>query len=314
MIYIYFVQNVLVIGSNGFVGDHIVQTILYSETCMVVGMDLADCSITEHKNYTYYKGNILEDNVINEILKKQRIDVIIYAVGLYGKYNCETIVKTNSITILELLNQLVTKKHIKLFVLSSSSIYGQKTLDELPVNETSQLTPDNSYGYSKLFLEQLCTYYTNKHRLNITIIRPSNFIGPGIREDLVIGKIINQIKEKIENDNIEITLYNKTSKRDFIAINHFSNIIIELLQKDNLPHIINVGSGIALSIENIVNTISEQINRKIEIKTLFEEPEIDKASHYLNVNKLLKVLDTSKDTFNKIADQELKLCFNEIFK
>ncbi|UWU89967.1 NAD-dependent epimerase/dehydratase family protein [Bradyrhizobium sp. CB1015] len=101
-----------------------------------------------------------------------------------------------------------SKKLRGLLFFSSSEIYGDPSADNIPTDEeyrgnVSCIGPRACYDESKRFGETMCYLFSKEHGIPITIARPFNNYGPGMRTDdrRVPADFAKCV---IENRNIEI--------------------------------------------------------------------------------------------------------------
>jgi UDP-glucuronate decarboxylase len=106
----------------------------------------------------------------------------------YRRYPLETI-DANIWGLRQLLEFYKESKTLRGFLFfSSSEIYGDPTTDAIPTNEEYRgnvacLGPRACYDESKRFGETLCYVFAKIHEMPITIARPFNNYGPGMRLD-----------------------------------------------------------------------------------------------------------------------------------
>ena len=109
----------------------------------------------------------------------------------------------------QLLDFYVDKKSFKSFLFfSSSEIYGDPDKKNIPTGENykgnvSCLGPRACYDESKRFGETICFVYANQFSMPISIVRPFNNYGPGMRinDKRLPADFANQV---LNNKNIEI--------------------------------------------------------------------------------------------------------------
>lgn len=136
-----------------------------------------------------HKFNVITDNIA-EVPGAEEADYIYHMASIaspifYRKYPIETL--DANIWGLRSLLDFYCKKDIKgLVFYSSSEIYGDPTPENIPTPETYRGNvdcqgPRACYDESKRFGETMCYLFHQKHHMPITIIRPFNNYGPGMR-------------------------------------------------------------------------------------------------------------------------------------
>ena len=95
-------------------------------------------------------------------------------------------------------------KKSKVLFFSSSEIYGDPDIREIPIKETyrgyvNTMGPRACYDEGKRLGETLCYIYNQKYKLHTNIVRPFNIYGPGMQEKdyRVLPNFASLIKRKI---------------------------------------------------------------------------------------------------------------------
>lgn len=196
----------------------------------------------------------------------------------YRKYPIDTI-KVNVlglINILDLINSSM-KKPKSIIFMSSSEVYGNPSLGNIPTKEdyngnVSFTGPRACYDESKRIGETICFNYFHKYKLPIKIIRPFNVFGPGqnLNDKRIIPDIIKGIKKR------KITLYSDGSpKRSFCYISDQIRGILNILINGKNGEAYNIGNDEMVSIRNV--TESFIANTKHHVKLEFK---INKDKNY----------------------------------
>ena len=198
-------MKVLLLGGGGFIGCHTVNKLLHATDYEVYCYDLCDDKIQDslgHRRFTYLHGDIRHDRTRVEQLIQDTdvvIDLIAYAnPALYVAMPLD-VVSLNFTENLRIVEYCV-KHQKRLIQFSTCEVYGKTVAsllhDQLPdrddpVHAVFQedttpfiLGPVNKhrwiYSCAKQLLERIIHAYGLEDRLQYTIIRPFNFIGPRI--------------------------------------------------------------------------------------------------------------------------------------
>ncbi len=176
-------SKLLVLGSEGFIGKHIVKLAL-KRSYEVSGIDIIDRFPI---GYRYEKLSLLGDD-LDKYLYHNKFDFVI---NCSGSGNVAFSIKhsltdfdlnTRSVKfILEAIRRNIPEA--KYIHLSSAAVYGMPEI--LPVKETAKLKPISPYGYHKLMSEIICEEYNVLHGISISIVRPFSVYGPGLRKQLL---------------------------------------------------------------------------------------------------------------------------------
>ena len=258
-----FKEKVFITGINGFTGKHL-EKHLSEKGFQVYGSTLDETSVTNH-----FKCDILNEEALFDVLNKVKPHYVIHlaAISFVASKNQQNIYTVNVFGTINLLNAIekLDYRLNKILVASSATVYGNI---EGELNETMCPKPVNHYGNSKLVMENMIKPYFEK--LNIIITRPFNYTGVGQESHFLIPKILSHYKlgkEKIELGNIDVL-------REFNDVNFVIRSYTELMLSNTRSEIVNVCTGNAISISEILIAMSKIAGYtiKVEINPKFVRP------------------------------------------
>ena len=234
--------KILVTGSRGFIGKEVIKKLNKSDLVT----DSIDSKRIDLKN-------------IEEVMKLNKSDLVIHLGGKTKKgLVWEEYFNNNVLGTLNILEYCVIKK-IKTMIFVSSYIYGNPKY--LPINEEHPIQPHNLYTKSKYLAEQLCEFYAKNSDLNIIILRPFNIFGKTLPEGFLISNLLKSIQM-----NKKITIFNKDSKRDFLHIDDFVDIILKIKDYNFKFEIFNIGSGKSYSFNQVIEKIEKISIEKLDLE------------------------------------------------
>lgn len=145
--------------------------------------------LSDNGKVELHKFNVITDS-IEEIPGAEQADYIYHMASIaspifYRKYPIETL-DANIWGLRSLLDFYSTRPIKGLVFFSSSETYGDPTPDNIPTPETYRGNvdcqgPRACYDESKRFGETMCYLFHEKYGMPISIIRPFNNYGPGMR-------------------------------------------------------------------------------------------------------------------------------------
>lgn len=153
----------------------------------------------------------------------------------------------------------------KIIFASSAAVYGE--MNHKRAVESSVLVPINNYGFSKFVLERAHSYFCEQYKINLTIARISNPFGFSLKNKK--SKSFFDFLREAVVDNKPIPLVAGGSVyRDFIFIKDLTSALVKLIETDNLIPVINLGSGRAHSLIEVVNYANNFFNTPIKIDAM----------------------------------------------
>jgi UDP-glucose 4-epimerase len=291
----------LLIGGGGFIGSAITKQLLLNGSEVFV-FELPEANISRlesiKEKVKIYYGNLSQHNVIKNIIKENRITTVLHlASSLIPSstesqyYNDLENIVYPTIKLLPMFSDLGIKF---VFFSSGGAVYGKKSLGKF--SETDQLMPISHYGQSKLILEESIKFENRKSGLNYLIMRPSNPYGAGQSLYGKQGLIATCIYNIKHNQKIQIWGDGKVI-RDYIYIDDFVQIVISLINKSEGKQIYNIGSGIGSSVNDVLDFLKHNVDKKIEIEYL-ESRDIDASNIVLIISKLSMIVDFDYTSLN----------------
>lgn len=260
-------KKVLLIGGNGFIGSHLVDNLMANDIPVRVWDKRPEMFRQPLPEVEYLYEEIVNTNCLEEAING--CDTIIYLVHSTvpaNSLNSPGQELFDSVRPFVTLLQYVGKSSVEQFVYFSSggTVYGRPK--QLPVPEEHPLNPISPYGVAKVamekYLHMFCGLYNKKH----LVIRPSNPYGP--RQDYNGNQgVIPIFMNKILHDD-PITLWgNGAIKKDYIFVEDLARATVKLLLKGVVDQTFNIGSGIGLSLYELISQVEMVTGKKAAMIT-----------------------------------------------
>ena len=263
-------KKILVTGSEGFIGSHLVERLL-KEKANVTALvqynfknDIGNLKFLEKKYLKILKikfGDIRDANQIKNLINSNEIILNLAAlIGIPYSYNApNSYFETNTMGLMNILNNSKGKKIIHT---STSEVYG--TAKYTPIDENHSLFAQSPYAASKIAADQLAFSYYNSFQTNVTIIRPFNTFGPRQSNRAFIPTVINQLL----NENSIIKLGDLSTKRDLTFVSDTVDGYIKCINCNNrktIGKVFNLGTGFSISMKEIAEFLVLNINPNVKI-------------------------------------------------
>lgn len=181
----------------------------------------------------------------------------------------------------------------KLLFLGSSCIYPK--LAEQPLKEESLLSgylesTNEPYSIAKIAGLKLCENYYNQYGDCFISCMPTNLYGPNDNYDLynshVLPALIRKFHEAKVNGLEVVEVWGTGSPyREFLHVDDLADACVFLMNNYNDNQFINIGSGIELTIKDLVELISDIIGYTGEIYWNVDKPD-GTPRKLLDVSKL----------------------------
>jgi nucleoside-diphosphate-sugar epimerase len=247
-------KKALVIGSRGFIGQHMVVALL-AQDYIVNGIDIVEFHQT---GYQYFKISALSPDFRN-LLSSNKYDYIINCAGSgnvgYSIEHPLSDYELNTHSVFHILDGIrISQPGCRFIHFSSAAVYGDPI--QLPISENSVITPISPYGYHKYHSELICKEFSTLYSIPILVLRPFSVYGPGLRKQLLWD-----IFQKAHQNQVIELWGSGNESRDFIYVTDMCNIILALLNK-NLPlfETLNLATGESVSISSIAQILLNKLN------------------------------------------------------
>ena len=286
---------ILVTGSAGFIGFHVVMKLIKNNQ-KVIGIDnlnsYYDVKLKnarnnqllklKNKNFKFYKLDIKNNKDLTKLFKKYKFTKVIHLAAQagirYSLKNPRQYLNSNMVGFFNILNLCKFYKVKHLIFASSSSVYGANT--KIPFSEKdSAQHPIQFYAATKRSNELMAHAYSHLYKIRTTGLRFFTVYGPWGRPDMAVFTFTKNLLK-----NKKIYLYNSGMNfRDFTYIDDTVDGILKVLNKNfkrkkwnskkpdpsfsNSPfNIYNLGNNKKISVIRLIDAIKNSIKIKPKLK------------------------------------------------
>jgi len=280
-------KKYLVIGGSGFIGRKLVDELCNENEVIVADINMAD-EFSGKKNVFFIPLDFVHTESFAPYL--EGVDIVIHLVctlvpcdGTDGLY--EDIVNNLAPTV-RLLENIVAVGNIRLLFLSSGgTIYGEG--NAISSRESDPQHPFCKYALIKTMTEKTIELYRNQKGLDATILRLSNpygFIRNSARTQglipIAVDRFLKNEKLKVWGDGRNI--------RDYIYIDDAIAGILAVIGYKGNAREFNIGSGIGLSINEVIQLISKRLGLKKNPVEYTTARICDLESNVLDISKITR--------------------------
>tara|TARA_B100001057_G_C22682423_1_gene884288 strand:- start:27 stop:995 length:969 start_codon:yes stop_codon:yes gene_type:complete len=320
-------MRILVTGAAGFIGYHLIKKIL-NKNKKIIGIDNINSyydinlkkdrinNLKKYKKFSFFKIDLSNYKKLNNIVKKNKINIIIHLAAQAGvrdstKYP-QTYFKSNLEGFFNILEISRDNKIKHLIFASTSSVYGNSK--KFPLNENVRTDqPLSFYAATKKSNEVMAHSYSYIYKLPCTGVRFFTVYGPFGRPDMALFKFTKNI---INNHSIEL-FNNGRHLRDFTYVDDIVDGIYSLINKQSkktIPYeIFNIGNGTPKKLLDYLKYIEKSLKKKSKTKILPIQVG-DVVKTHSNINKLKKYTGYKPKTNIKIGIEKFIDWYKDYYK
>lgn len=290
-------SNILVTGGAGFLGSHVVDSLVNEGNRVVVVDDLSG-GFRENVNQkaAFVGGSICDAPLIDSLFAEHRFDYV-YHLAAYAAEGLSHFIKrfnytNNLIGSVNIINNCINHNVKCLVFTSSIAVYGA---NQLPMSEEMTPQPEDPYGIAKYAVEQELHASAKMFGLKYVVFRPHNIYGE--RQNLgdpyrnVIGIFMNQIMQKQP-----LTVFGDgTQTRAFTYVGDIAPVIASgHINGKAVGQVFNIGADTPYDLNTLTRTVASVMGASLEVRHLPGRNEVQHA--YSSHEKVRKYFDCPKDT------------------
>lgn len=261
----------LIIGGAGFVGVYLIQH-LKDKLGHEVAVTKMETETIPTEGVEVYDLNIMVKEDIVSLFQKVRPDYIFHlaaqsSVSVSWK-NPQLTIDVNikgAVNVLDALRELDFKPRVLL--IGSGEEYGHIRPGETPIGEDNNTRPGNIYAATKVCQNLFGKIYADAYQLDVMMVRAFNHVGPNQMPLFVVADFCKQVAEiEAGKKDAVIKVGNLSARRDFTDVRDVVRAYGLLIEKGKAGETYNIGSGHAITIEEILQMILKYSSAKIKVE------------------------------------------------
>lgn len=276
-------RKVLVCGATGFIGRNIIETLVKNNDFEVYGTYLKSEPLNS-PGIKMLSADLTRREDVNRVIKG--MDIIIQAAATTSGAK-EIITKPYyHVTDNAVMNSLIFRaayecnvSHVIFFSCTVMYKTSDKPVKETDFDANEEIFPSYfGVGWTKVYIEKMCEFYSRIGNTKYTVIRHSNIYGPYDKFDLershVFGATITKIMTCQEGGRI-IVWGNGEEERDLLYVSDLVDFVELSIKRQNTPfELYNIGYGSSFSINNLVKKIIFYSGKDLKIEYDLSKPSI----------------------------------------
>lgn len=261
-------MRILVTGGAGFIGSHLANELRRRGHYVWVIDDMSNGDPGQlHPDINVTRGDVRDVPRLWSLL--QGVEVVYHLAArvsvpasvLYPRdYNDVNVGGT--VALLEACRDVGRVKRVVLT--SSATVYGDH--DQQPVTEEAATNPAVPYAVSKVAAEQYLFTMGRLAGFETVALRIFNAYGPGQPLPPAHAPVIPQVMQQVLGGGSVVIYGDGTQTRDFVYIDDAVAALIAAGQAANVDRqIINVGSGVETSLNELIESICQVTGLKADV-------------------------------------------------
>jgi len=279
-----------VIGGGGFIGRHLVNSLLESGREVLVLGRRALQPASLGVRVAYQCGDYGDRAFLRKAIADcdEVVDLAYATVPQTSFANPLFDLQSNLVPSVGLLEEARDHGRLRRLIIASSggTVYGP--VDRLPIIEEDTTAPISPYGITKLAIERYAHMFHLLFGVPVAIVRPANAYGLGQKPFTGQGFIATAMGRIRQNEPVTIFGENGTI-RDYVHVRDIASGILSTIEQGRPGEIYNIGSGVGRSNRDVLNAIEPLAVRDgFQVSISCAEPRgFDVPANVLSFGKLL---------------------------
>ncbi len=260
-------QNILVTGGAGFIGSHLVQSLVKQGHFVKILDNLSRSNLRhiqdliDKNKVQFFDGDIRYQNHVHTAI--QNTDYVFHLAATninrsvrYPDESLDVNLSGSQVVFKEALEHKVKR----VIFSSSASVYGEPK--ELPMSEFSLLNPITPYCVAKLSSEFLLKYYA-RSGLKYNVLRYFNVYGLNQKVDSYYTSVIILFVKRLLNNLPPIVDGTGEQTMDFINVKDIVQANMLAMESSTENEVFNVGTKISTSVLELAHILIESLDKDV---------------------------------------------------
>lgn len=276
-------MKILVTGGAGFIGKHLVKSLLDTNNTVTIYDNLSKSSEDKiafllKMGANFAKGDVTDYDTLTKTFS-ENFDAVVHLAAKTGVKDSVLDPEENfhnNVTGTVRMLRVCKEQNVKIFVAASSgAVYGDSKV--LPLSEDLPTIPISPYGASKICMEYYLQAFAHSYDLNCIALRFSNVYGEG--QSIDYAGVITKFMNNIAKDKPLVIFGDGTYTRDFVSVDDVCAGIQNSLEKieGKKGSSYNLATGKYTSIEDLAKIMISISEKSLEI--IHDKPRLGDIKH-----------------------------------
>jgi UDP-glucose-4-epimerase GalE len=275
-------MSVLITGGAGYIGRH-TERLFQASGLDAVSLDnFATSAPWKVRSAKRIEGDVSDTNLLRRLISEHQVDSVVHLAASAHVGDSirrpDHYFQNNTSATTALLQVMIEMSVKRLVFASSCSVYGNSA--STSASESDPVVPVSPYGESKLLTERMLPWYQRSFGLQWLALRYFNVAGAeyGLGESLATSKrIIPRVVDATTGGDRGLQVFGDrfptvdgSAVRDYVnvsdvALANLKSIRFLMNRETSMPcgEVINIGSGVGVSVFQIIETASLLSGKKI---------------------------------------------------
>ena len=259
-------DKIYVAGHRGMVGSAVVRCLNKKGYRNILGRTREELDLTRQEG-------------VEAFFAEEKPEVVIFAAARVGGIHANSTYPSefmyeNMMAEMNAIHAAYRNGARRLLFLGSSCIYPREAPQPMPESclLTSTLEQTNeAYALAKISGLKYCSYLRRQYGVLFHSAMPTNLYGPGdnyhLKDSHVLPALIRRFHEARESGAEAVTIWGTGSpKREFLHVDDLAEGLLYLLELENPPDWVNVGSGEDIAIRDLAGLVAKATGFTGEIR------------------------------------------------
>ena len=266
-------QSVFVAGHQGMVGSAVMRAL--------ENLGASQLITTSRKEL-----DLRNQAAVNTFFANQQPDLVIFAAAKVGGIHANNtypaeFIYDNLMMATNTIHAAYSSGVKRFLFLGSTCIYPR--MAPQPMSEDCLLTgpletTNEAYALAKIAGLKLCEFYRKQYGALFHSAMPTNLYGPGDNyhpdNSHVLPAMIRRFHEAKLNGAEEVVIWGTgTPRREFLHVDDLAEGLLHLVQLDNPPNLVNVGTGTDVTIRELAELVAKTVGFEGEIRQDTSKPD-----------------------------------------